>query len=392
MKLLQRYILADLLKVFLLVSTGVTVLLVFLGVFREVSEKGLGPLQALQILPYVIPSLLPFTIPATMLLTVCVVYGRLSGNQEITAAKAAGINVFSLLWPSLFLGGLLSAGSLILTDQAIPWAVQKIEMTVVDAMEDIFLDKLRSELQFVDHRRGLAITVIKVEDRKLIKPTFRYNPQGGKTVTLQADEATLTFDHENQQVILHLVHGFVDIPGQQKIWIDEDDYPLPLPTELRKPVPRNIPIEKIRTELKTVAKNQKQSDERQVMETAFALTMGDFDRFESGEFQRAHWENRAADSRKRKLNAEMHNRYALACSCFFFVLVGSPFSIMKARRQFLTSFFLCFTPIIIIYYPIMMLVLNQAKAGKIDPTWGMWVGNCLMAIAGLYFLRKVMRH
>ena len=106
--LLQRYILYELLKVFTFLLSILTILLVFVGVFREATMSGLGPIQALRILPYVVPNLLPFTIPATLLLTVSVVYGRMSGDQEITAAKAAGINVLSLLWPSFLLGAVLS--------------------------------------------------------------------------------------------------------------------------------------------------------------------------------------------------------------------------------------------------------------------------------------------
>ncbi|MFP6762164.1 MAG: LptF/LptG family permease, partial [Planctomycetaceae bacterium] len=92
MHTLQRYIFKELFRYLLLIILGFTVLLIFVGVFREVSESGLGPLQVLQILPYVVPSMLPFTIPATLLLAVCVVYGRLSADHEVTAAKAAGVN------------------------------------------------------------------------------------------------------------------------------------------------------------------------------------------------------------------------------------------------------------------------------------------------------------
>ena len=68
--ILQRYVLRDLLIVFFFLLSVVTVLLVFVGVFKEMSATGLRPLQALQILPFIVPSLLPFTIPATLLLTV----------------------------------------------------------------------------------------------------------------------------------------------------------------------------------------------------------------------------------------------------------------------------------------------------------------------------------
>ena len=91
MRLLQKYILAELIRVFVFVVSVLTVLLVFVGAFGQMTENNLGPAQVLEILPYLVPSLLPYTIPATMLLTVTVVYGRVAADHEITAAKAAGI-------------------------------------------------------------------------------------------------------------------------------------------------------------------------------------------------------------------------------------------------------------------------------------------------------------
>src|SRR5688572_6899765 len=107
MKLLQRYIFGELLRVFSLLVIVLTVMLVFLGLFREATERGLGLVQILQIMPFVVPSMLPFTIPATLLLAVCVVYGRISGDLEVTAAKAAGVSATQLLTPAFLLGSVL---------------------------------------------------------------------------------------------------------------------------------------------------------------------------------------------------------------------------------------------------------------------------------------------
>ena len=93
MPLLQRYILSQLFRVFCGVLVVLTILLVVGGVFQEVSRSGLGVFQTLQILPYIIPSLLPFSIPVAVLLTVCIVYGRMAANHEIVAAKAAGEDI-----------------------------------------------------------------------------------------------------------------------------------------------------------------------------------------------------------------------------------------------------------------------------------------------------------
>ena len=174
MPLLYRHILGQLLKVFAGVLGILTLLMIVGGAFQEVSKHGLGVFQTLQILPYIIPSLLPFAIPVAVLLTVCIVYGRMSADQEITAAKAAGIPVVTLLWPALFLGGALSAGSLLLTDQAIPWSVGNIRRVVAMAMEDIVLDMLSSHNELALPQGGMSISVRGVTGNTLTAPIVRF--------------------------------------------------------------------------------------------------------------------------------------------------------------------------------------------------------------------------
>jgi lipopolysaccharide export system permease protein len=392
MRLLQRYILFELLRVFAFLLSVLTVLLVFVGIFREVSESGLGPFQVLQILPYIVPSLLPFTIPATLLLTVCVVYGRIAGDQEITAAKAAGINVLSLLWPAFALGGVLSLCSLLLTDQVIPWAVGNIQRTVTLAMEDIFLDMLRTNHEVTDPDRGFSVTVIGVDGKRLLKPTFQYAPRGRQPLTIQAQSATLEFDLERQQVLLHLVHGRVAAPPQRELWFDREDYPFPLPQDLSQPKPRHLSIRDIRREYKAASRDIDRTSEERDVETILALTSGDFERFLDRDspirglglsFQR---------SIVNKLRTEVHSRFALGASCLFFAILGGPFAIWKPRRQFLTSFALCFLPILLVYYPLAMLMMNLSKSGSVEPAWAMWVANALLLIAAVVVLRRVLKH
>ncbi len=88
----------------------------------------------------------------------------------------------------------------------------------------------------------------------------------------------------------------------------------------------------------------------------------------------------------------MHSRYAFACSCFFFVLIGSPLAVLKAQSKFLTSFLYCFVPIVAGYYPLVLGLMAQSKRGHIDPAWGMWVGNAVLLVAGWFLLRRAMRH
>jgi lipopolysaccharide export system permease protein len=392
MRLLERYIFVELLRVFAVVLCVTTCLLVFVGIFSQVKENGLGPWELLQILPFVAPSLLPYTVPATMLLTVCVVYGRLAGDGELIAAKAAGIHVFSLLWPSYFLGALLSVGALLLMDQVIPWSYGNIERIVTLSMENIFLDLLRTQNQVHLKERGITITVMDVRDRTLINPLFRYAPNGRNAVTMQAREARIDFDLEKQEVVLTMQHGFVKTPGKGWLYFESEQKPFPLPSKHERLRGRSLRIRDIQDELKAAERERAQAEENRRVSAAIILSTGNFDRFAEPEFATFRQTISASQEKTRRLHTELHNRFATSCSCLFFVLLGSPFAMVMARKQFLTSFLFCFVPILVVYYPVSMMTQNMSKAGQLDPTWAVWLANGLMAIAATFFARRVQQH
>ena len=82
----------------------------------------------------------------------------------------------------------------------------------------------------------------------------------------------------------------------------------------------------------------------------------------------------------------------MAGSCLFFTLLGGPFAVIQARRQFVTSFIMCFLPILLIYYPVTFLMVNLGKSGTLDPMWAMWVPNAIIGVAACFVLRRVIRH
>ncbi|HID24460.1 MAG TPA: YjgP/YjgQ family permease [Planctomycetaceae bacterium] len=392
MKLLHRYILTELLKVFTILVSALTVLLTFVGAMQQIRESGLGPVQVLQILPWVVPSLLPFTIPATFLLTVCVVYGRMAGDQEVTAAKAAGINVFSILWPSFLLGAVLSVFSFLMTDQVIPLSVRQIQKTITSAMEDIFLERLKAQGQLTGWAHGLEITVMGVENKRLLRPSVRYAPKGREALIVQAREGTVEFNLEQEQVILHLEHVPADIPGRGVVWLEHEDYPFPLPSKMRRTKVRHMSLSTIRKELAEVRQKRVRVQERQAIEAAIVLVTGEFDTFFSPRFRKYDTDLEVSEARDARFRTEIHSRFALAASCLFFVLLGSPFSILQARRQFLTNFLLVFLPILLCYYPVLLLMMNLSKTGTVNPAYAMWTSNLLVLTMAWFVLRRVFRH
>ena len=61
------------------------------------------------------------------------------------------------------------------------------------------------------------------------------------------------------------------------------------------------------------------------------------------------------------------------------------------NRDFLSSFFLCFLPILIVYYPLMILGADVAKNGNL-PTIAVWAGNFMLMLWGIWLLRRVIRY
>ena len=393
MRLLQKYLLAELIRVFVFVVSVLTVLLVFVGAFGQISENNLGPAQLIEILPYLVPSMLPYTIPATMLLTVTVVYGRVAADHEITAAKAAGISAMSLLWPSFIMAAVLSVVSLLLTDQVVPWAFTNIERHVAQMLETIFLDILRSQKMYIHRDPSLQITVLDVEGKKLIQPLFRYTPKGGGTMNVSAAEATIHFDLDKQVVLVDLENFNLEVPNKQNFRSRQHEpFSFPIPTPPARLQPMHCSIHELRQNLAAKETTLESHRRDRDLETAFALATGEFDRLYAPELLQydIDWQNNQEDIAR--IHTDIHKRFALSASCFFFAFLGAPFSVLQARRQVLTSFFMCFLPILLLYYPIALLMMDQSKSGVLNPAWAMWTGNAILVPFALTTLRKVLKH
>ncbi|MEM9703923.1 MAG: LptF/LptG family permease, partial [Planctomycetota bacterium] len=344
MRLLQRHILFELLRVFVVLATLTTALLMVFGVSTAADDHGLGPAQVIKVLPYFIPAFLPYTIPATMLLTVCLVYGRLAADQEVTAAKAAGINLLSLLLPAFVLSAGLSVVALVLSDQAVPWATKNVQRVATEAVEDIFLDVLRNRHQYSEPGKGITITVMDVRDRALIRPTFRYAPAGRQPTVIQSERAELSFDLENEQVILELDRGHIDLAGGRQMWFEHERRPFPFPQELKAPRAQDMTVCAINTRIAELDREVTARGMKRDLDLAFSLTTGQFGMPDG--IDRALWHDNfwagdldvEAEKKRRQLETAKHSRFAMAASCLAFVFVGAPYSILQARRHFLTTF------------------------------------------------------
>ncbi len=127
MNLLDRYLLAEWLKMLglLLAATmGLLLMIALYENFRDLIQVRAGVADMALYYATLMPSYLKVVLPLSMLLSLLFVLGKLHRNNELTAIRAAGLNIFSTT-RSLWLAGIVLCGvSLMLNARVVPWSVE----------------------------------------------------------------------------------------------------------------------------------------------------------------------------------------------------------------------------------------------------------------------------
>lgn len=236
---LTRYIVAEIIKIFIVALVALTLLILLIGVGRTLLREGLGPVAIIKLLPYVLPISLQFAFPATALFAVSCVFGRMASDGEVATVKATGISPFRLIQPALVFAALLSPVAVWLSDVAVSWGQPGVNRVVMLSIEDIVYRVLRAEHSYTDH--GFSIHVRDVDGRRLLHPTVTLLNRTEKgPMKLTAREGRLSLDPETLTLKLSLTDSQIvggksirgDIPGSFS-------YEIPFSKTLKNASPEN---------------------------------------------------------------------------------------------------------------------------------------------------------
>jgi lipopolysaccharide export system permease protein len=396
MSLLHRMILWELVKVFALSLLGITGILLMAGIVAEASQQGLGPTQIIAIIPLLIPSTLPYTIPATTLFASCVVYGRLSADNEILAIRAAGINILKVVWPGVLLGLVMSCVTMGLYYRIIPYTHHLMRTAFLKDVQDLMYTLLRREKKIDQPRLEYAIFVQRMQGEKLINPIFKKRAKDGRfTTVLAAQEAELQVDKsDRRQVLVHMRGVAMWSENETAGYVNERVEAVPLPEEVvaRGPrKPRDMSWQEMRQRRgQLVGEVETKTAEIGSLAAKGVLTQGPDKLLQ-------HLKNlneRVQDNEFniRTIDTEMQMRPALSFGCLFFVLVGCPVGIWLSKSDYLSAFITCFLPIVVIYYPLMLCGSNFAKEGKLHPALDVWAANGSMGLIALVLFRRLLKN
>ncbi|MCL2744698.1 MAG: LptF/LptG family permease [Planctomycetaceae bacterium] len=389
MNIITRYILSDLLKSFFLAFAAMSVLLIIIGLVQSAIENSLPFEPTARLVPFVSVEMSRFTIPMTFLLAVTTFFARMSGNNEVIALKSLGIAPRTYLYPVMFLGVIMSLASVWLNEQAVTWGRAGAAAVIYNATEDILLNKLRTTHQFVSPNGEVTIKVRGVENRRLISPTISLK---NKSTFVEAKYAVLKINFLEDK--LTVVLNQPKVSSEDNVGYIGEEYiaELPLSTIVKKESgdkrASDIGLDEIPKKLAECNSVYESGQRSMAAQRTFSAGIGSV----------YHWNNAGyykimSEQKKQieRLYAERQRRWATGFSCLFFVFLGAPMAIWMKKADTFSSFFACFCPILLVYYPLLMYGMQGAKNGTL-PAASVWIANICIALAALWFWRRIHRY
>lgn len=218
MKLLKKiplkfnmYLLKELAGI-LFLSLGILTFILVLSRLGKIADlvinKGVGFRDIIALVAFSVPPYLTFTLPMAFLLSVIVVLGRLSTENEILALKASGVNLMWLFVPITFVGLIVTTCGLFNTNVLLPRCSGLFRETLIEVIKKgISVDD--KEGVFNDSVPGVVIYINKVDTAKRTLTGIVVSDDRDKSVkqTISASKGFVNIDSDTFQLYFMLQDG-----------------------------------------------------------------------------------------------------------------------------------------------------------------------------------------
>lgn len=374
MRLLDRYLLRELLIPFGYCLIGFVIFWISSDVFAQLSDYQklrLTPLDVLELYVVRMPEVLVIVLPVAFLLSLLYTLTNHARHHELTAIRAAGVSLLRLSVPYLLVGLLLS-GALFAINEL--WAPQSLE-----ASEEILARhqanrpdsakrQWESKLGFYneiskDERRWWFAESFNLLSGEMIRPHVTWLlPDGSRREILAEGCAYVNGVWSFTNVHLVIYSGEAGALPEQ---VERDFLDMPVFAETPEQIRSEIKINKLNS-FKSVRKAQ----------LSFQEIL---------EYKRLH---PGGTNKDNMLDTKLHGRLAAPWTCLIVVLIALPFGAATGRRNVAvgvaSSILICFT-----YFVLQQLSLALGTGGYLLPWVAAWLPNAFFTVVGLVLIWRV---
>jgi len=439
MNTLNKYLFKQSLVPFLLSVAVITTVLFLQFLIRAVDRflgKGLDVITIFEYLFLNMAWIIALSVPMSLLISSVMTFGRMSQQNEITALKSAGVNLFNIIKPSLWFSLFVAVLLCIFNNFVLPEMNYNARLLA----KDIYQKKPELTIEpgyFVDMIPQYTI-IVKQLDGKDFKDVriFSKNDTSEQT-TIYADSGNLKSD--GNIITINLKNGEIheidltDYDYYRKIKFDTHQIIISLDDlilnrtsesnrtdrEMRVPqmleeiqknrvfinaiykriddIKDNLDIEKTPSDLisivseieklklkksKEISKNKNQiADGMEINEEIIGLNNT------SRQLQNEFTILNNYKKTNNKFRVEIHKKFTLAVACILFTLVGAPLGILVKRGGITIASALSIT-FFLIYYILLIWGEQLADRNLLNPGIGSWLPNIILFISGLIILKQ----
>ncbi len=379
MNLLHRYIFKSV-SIACLMAVGLFAFVLLVGnVLRDVvglvAEGQLGIGLFLRLLALLVPYVVAYALPLGILSGVLLVLGRLSAQREITAMRAAGLSLFQIASPILFLAIVGIAFSVLVNFYYAPLARTQYRS---DLHQAIRLNPLNFlvERTFVRHFPGYVIYIGDKEGNRL-KDVWLWEMDKQNRVTrfLRAEAGGVDFDAETESLLLTVERAYSEIR-------DEDD-----PEDLRTARPAPV------FERTTIRLPLEQILGRRTVKRKLSMMTFNEVVTERGNLREKLAEEPNDEDRNALMRVQMsiQERFANAYAILSLAMIAIPLGITIQRKE--TSANLAIALVLALtFYLLMVMLAWFERMPELRPDLLMWLPNILFQALGIWLFFRTERH
>jgi LPS export ABC transporter permease LptG len=379
-RVIDRYLLRELLAPFALGGGLFTFFLIIDRLYSLtdlVITKGVPFYLVLQLLVFMLPSFLTHTLPMALLVAILLAGGRLAGDLEIVAFKAAGVGPLRLLRPVVMaavLVGAATAGMTLVVNPASNAVFQHQLFKILQTRATSGLHERVFNTSFGD----MVIYLEEVSPSQVALKGVLVSDERDPKLTriITAREGRLLTDEANQRVTLRLIDGAInesDVAATPPLnaAVHPTGEPLPLPAGGAATTRRYRYTAFGLYDMNLAVASPFQSTKLDKPEKNFSM----------GELTAAIGEARSLDQPAAPFLVEYHKRFALPFAALVFALVGFPLAVRSHRGG--RSLALVGSLAILVAYYLLLTSLEGLALSRRLPAWfAIWLPNLIFVIIG----------
>ncbi len=371
---MDRYVISEMVLPFLFGVVAFTSLAMAIGslfeLVRLVAEAGLSISRALQIFVLRTPSMVVLTFPMSMLLATLLAYSRLSGDSETVAMRGAGVSVYRLVAPAIVLSLVVTAMTFAFNEVIVPVTNRQATHVFNIALKR---DTPQFERENILYQEFGPITTREPDGtlttRQGLTRQFYARRFDGREM-----QGIVVLDFSTDGISQILLAQSGEWQPDQNMWlftqgtnyiVSPDGTYSNILTFSRQALP-------ISRDPLDLAQESRRPEEMNIQE------LSNFIRIvrNSGDLQQV-----------RRLEVQLHLKYAIPFVCLTFAMVGSPLGMRPTRTS--SSIGLGLSVLIIFaYYVFSFITQALGQTGVLGPAIAAWLPNFVgMGIGGFLIYR-----